>query len=89
MGCRVARNGGANGLHAVGADPRKTRTDWLYVDLSARPSAESREVSPDVVIDYDAEGGIVGIDIDHASKKLDLDEVTFTKLPADPHRGSV
>jgi len=26
----------------------------------------------------------VGIDIDQASKKLDLDELTLTKLPAQP-----
>ena len=63
-------------------------TDSLYIDLAARPSTESREVSPGVVIDYDAEGGIVGIDIDHASQKLDLDELTLSKLPAGPRRQS-
>ena len=63
-------------------------TDSLYIDLATRPSAESHEVSPGVVIDYDAEGGIVGIDIDNASKKMDLDELTFRKLPA-PRRPSV
>jgi uncharacterized protein YuzE len=34
------------------------------------------------VIDYDADGNIVGIDIDNASKKLELDELTLSKLPA-------
>jgi uncharacterized protein YuzE len=57
-------------------------TDSLYIDLSARPSNESREVSPGVIIDYDTEGNIVGIDIDQASRKLDLDELTWSKLPA-------
>jgi len=59
-------------------------TDSLYIDLSSRPSAESREISPGVVIDYDVEGNVVGIDIDQASRKLDLDEVTLTKLRAQP-----
>jgi len=63
-------------------------TDSLYIDLASRPSAESREVSPGVVIDYDSEGTIVGIDIDNASKKLDLDELTLSKLPAEPRRRS-
>jgi len=63
-------------------------TDSLYIDLSAKPSAESREVSPGVVIDYDSEGGIVGIDIDQASRKLDLDELILSKLPAQPSRES-
>lgn len=65
-----------------------SETDSLYIDLSAKPSAESREVSPGVVIDYDAEGNIVGIDIDHASRKLDLDELTLSKLPAQTRRES-
>jgi uncharacterized protein YuzE len=63
-------------------------TDSLYIDLSSKPSAESREVSSGVVIDYDAEGGIVGIDIDHASKKLDLSELSLSKLPIQSQRMS-
>ena len=43
-------------------------TDSLYIDLSHRPSVESREVSAGVVLDYDGDGNLVGIDIDHASK---------------------
>ena len=31
-------------------------TDSLYIDLSARPSSESVEVSDGVVLDYDAAG---------------------------------
>jgi uncharacterized protein YuzE/plasmid stabilization system protein ParE len=46
-------------------------TDSLYIDLSQRPSVESQEVSEGVVLDYDAERNLVGIDIDHASSKLD------------------
>jgi uncharacterized protein YuzE len=61
-------------------------TDSLYIDFSARTSVESREVSPGVVIDYDAQGDVVGIDIDHARKKLDLDELTLSRLPAEWHR---
>jgi uncharacterized protein YuzE len=34
-----------------------------------------------VVLDYDANGNLVGIDIDNASKKLDLKKLTLTKLP--------
>ena len=42
-------------------------TDSLYIDLSERPSAESREMSDGVVLDYDHDGNLVGIDIDNAS----------------------
>ncbi len=57
-------------------------TDSLYIDLSERPSAESREISQGIVLDYDAEGNLVGIDIDNASRKVDLKKLTVNKLPA-------
>jgi uncharacterized protein YuzE len=47
-------------------------TDSLYIDLAERASADSREVTPGVVLDFDSAGALVGIDIDHASRHLDL-----------------
>ena len=56
-------------------------TDSLYIDLSSRPSAESREVSEGVVLDYDEDGNLAGIDIDNAGKTLDLSEVVTSHIP--------
>ena len=56
-------------------------TDSLYIDLADRASAESKEVSEGIVLDYDAQGNLVGIDIDNASKKLNLKELVLSKLP--------
>ena len=56
-------------------------TDSLYIDLSETPSVESREISEGVVLDYDAAGNVVGIDIDNASQKVALKELTLSKLP--------
>lgn len=56
-------------------------TDSLYIDLSEQPSVESREISEGVVLDYDAKGNLVGIDIDNASRKVDLKKLTLNKLP--------
>ncbi len=56
-------------------------TDSLYIELSATPSADSAEVAPGIVVDYDAKGNIVGIDIDEASKKVDLTTLEATDLP--------
>jgi uncharacterized protein YuzE len=53
----------------------------LYIDLSDKPSVESREVSEGVVLDYDAAGNLVGIDIDKASKKIDLQTLILSRLP--------
>lgn len=56
-------------------------TDSLYIDLSGRPSADSREISEGVVLDYDLEGKLVGIDIDNASNKVELQKLILSKLP--------
>ena len=58
-------------------------TDSLYIDLAERSSAESKEVSEGVVLDYDANGNLVGIDIDNASKKLELKTLVLSKLPTE------
>ena len=56
-------------------------TDSLYIDLSEKASAETREVSEGVQLDYDASGSLVGIDIDNASSKVQLKELILSKLP--------
>lgn len=60
-------------------------TDSLYIDLSSKTSVETREVSPGIVLDYDSEGNLVGIDIDNASKKLDLKDLILNHIPAEVH----
>ena len=57
-------------------------TDSLYIDLNARPSVDSQEVADGVVLDVDAEGQPVGIDIQHASRTLDLSTLETRSLPA-------
>ncbi|MBX3326532.1 MAG: DUF2283 domain-containing protein [Nitrospira sp.] len=56
-------------------------TDSLYIDLSEQPSVESREITEGIVLDYDASGQLVGIDIDNASRKVELKQLTLSKLP--------
>ncbi|MDP3516913.1 MAG: DUF2283 domain-containing protein [Pseudohongiella sp.] len=56
-------------------------TDSLYIDLSDRVSASSNEISEGIVLDYDANGELVGIDIDNASQKVDLNRLTISRLP--------
>jgi uncharacterized protein YuzE len=55
-------------------------TDSLYIELAEQPSTESREVSEGVVIDYDARGNLVGIDIDNASTKVDMQILQLVNL---------
>ena len=58
-----------------------SETDSLYIELNSRPSADSREIVDGLVADFDENGNVVGIDIDHASSKLDLDTLESESLP--------
>jgi uncharacterized protein YuzE len=61
-------------------------TDSLYIDLSEHPSTESREISEGIVLDYDAAGQLVGIDIDNASRRVQLKQVVLTGLEGEIER---
>jgi uncharacterized protein YuzE len=58
-------------------------TDSLYIHLSSKPSRESREIAEGIVLDLDADGNITGLDIDNASRKIDLHEVILSKIPSE------
>ena len=55
--------------------------DSLYIELRAEPGAEVREVADGLNVDIDATGNVVGFDIDHASKRLDLSTPETISLP--------
>ena len=57
-------------------------TDSLYIDLADRPSVDSDEVADGVVLDFDADGHLVGIDIDHASQRVNLHQLVLDRLPS-------
>jgi uncharacterized protein YuzE len=57
------------------------QTDSLYIDLSNKQSARSKEISEGVILDYDSNDDLVGIDIDNASKKLNIEQFTINRLP--------
>jgi len=56
-------------------------TDSLYIDLSEKAGVASREVAQGVVLDLDAAGQVVGIDIEHASRIVDLSSLEAEALP--------
>ena len=56
-------------------------TDSLYIELNSAPGAEVREIVEGLVVDLDANGDVVGFDIEHASHKLDLSKVETIALP--------
>ncbi|MDO8990429.1 MAG: DUF2283 domain-containing protein [Sideroxyarcus sp.] len=56
-------------------------TDSLYIHLTEQPSADSDEVADGVVLDYDAHGALVGIDVQHASLKADIRHLAISHMP--------
>ena len=56
-------------------------TDSLYIELSPASAADSREVVADVVLDFDAAGRLVGVDVDQASTRVDLSRLESEGLP--------
>ena len=56
-------------------------TDSLYVEFSDRPGTETIEVTDGLNVDLDANGQVVGFDIDQASQRLDLSTVETEALP--------
>lgn len=56
-------------------------TDSLYIELRAGPGTETREVANGINADFDAQGTLVGLDIDQASGKLDLSTIETDGLP--------
>ena len=57
-------------------------TESLYVELKPIPGVETREISDGLIVDLDADGQVVGFDIDHASRRLDLSTLETEALPS-------
>jgi uncharacterized protein YuzE len=56
-------------------------TDSLYIEFADRPGADTREIEEGIVLDIDADGRAVGLDIDQASKHLSLRTLSLKRLP--------
>ena len=56
-------------------------TDSLYIHMTERAGADSDEVVEGVVLDFDAQGGLVGIDVQHASQHVDFSRLLVDHMP--------
>lgn len=57
------------------------KDDVIYIDLQDKPSVESEEVSPGIVVDFDQEGTPVGIEISQASQKVRFEALEIINFP--------
>ena len=53
----------------------------LYIKLAGAISTESEEISPGVVLDFDQRSRLIGIEIEDASKLIDLSRLELRALP--------
>jgi len=56
-------------------------TDMLYIKLANGVSAESEEIAPGVVLDFDEHNRVIGVEIEDASKFIDLSRLELKALP--------
>ena len=56
-------------------------TDMLYIKFADGISTESEEVAPGIVLDFDKHNRVVGIEIEDASKFIDLSRLELRALP--------
>ncbi|MEW5961698.1 MAG: DUF2283 domain-containing protein [Chloroflexota bacterium] len=55
--------------------------DMLYIEFVKGVSTESEEVSPGIVLDFDENNQVIGIEIEDASKFIDLSSLEVSALP--------
>ena len=56
-------------------------TDSLYIEFRAEPGVETRQITDGLNVDLNAKGEVMGFDIDHASRQLDLTTLETVALP--------
>ena len=59
-----------------------TDTDTLLLELSDLPSADTRELDENTVLDFDASGNICAITIEHASERAGAPAFTYEQVSA-------
>lgn len=57
-----------------------SETDSLYIEFSAKQGVRTAELSEGIVLDFDEQDNIVGIDIDNAGEKVNLEDLSFSGL---------
>ena len=63
-------------------------TDSLYIELKSGPGMETREITDGLNVDLDANGAVVGFDIDGASRQLDLTTLETVASPLSATKAS-
>ncbi len=58
-------------------------TDTVYILITDKPVAETRELNENTLLDLDAHGNLVAVTLEHASQQTALNTFAFERLPLD------
>jgi len=56
-------------------------TDMLYISLSNGVSVDSQEVADGIVLDFDGDNRVIGVEIEDAGKRIDLAHLELNAMP--------
>ena len=52
----------------------------LYIQLRNGISTDSEEVAPNILLDYDDSNSVIGIEIEDASKRMELSKLSSSRF---------
>ena len=57
-------------------------TDTLYIEFHSEGVVESRDLDENTVMDLDADGNICALTFEHASSRMDVEQITLEGIAA-------
>lgn len=56
-------------------------TDSLYINFVDIQGVDSYEISSDYIVDIDAKGNLIGIEVLNLKDKIDFEQLIFNQIP--------
>jgi len=57
-------------------------TDTLYIEFKESDVVETKDLDDNTLLDLDANGNIISITLEHASKRTDINKLTVSGIAA-------
>lgn len=57
-------------------------TDTLYIELTQAESVETKDLDENTLLDYDADGNVIAITVEHASSRTDVSKLILSGIAA-------
>ena len=57
-------------------------TDTLLIEFQEAPITETRDLDEDTVLEFDAQGNVCAITIEHASKRAGIPQFSYEQVAA-------